>query len=169
MGGRPAMRHSASRMALRWVRLAGCCWLVKPLPLLRAGVKLRKVKPKLCSQTVLGDSCLFVLTPSVTHTSDMRTRLCSMELRFRVRFFSTIFCRTDHNWKQPPFGSPFELTGVRLVASELASVQCHRLIWTLAWSKPDVRIIRISELTSLYCTGLCKKQVNENEYAKATA
>lgn len=44
----------------------------------------------------------------------------------------TICWHTGHNWKRLPFGISFQLTDARLLASELASVQCHRLIWVLA-------------------------------------
>lgn len=95
----------------------------------------------------------FGATPAVAHMSEVCARLCSMEFRFWIGLFrKSPACCTGHGWMRLAFESPFELTGARLVASELTNNPRHRLIWPLAGTEPTVWTIWISELTGVELT-----------------
>lgn len=60
---------------------------------------------------------------------------------------SMISCCVSHIWTRPALGCPFELTGLRSIASELVSVSHRCLTWSLAGTEPAIQSIRNSELT----------------------
>lgn len=75
----------------------------------------------------------------------MPERLSGMELMFWVgQFRQPLAMAIIPGHSIPPVA--FKLTAARLIASELASVRCHRLAWALARTVSAVEIIWISEL-----------------------